>query len=114
MKKELQKVVKSAKNLVGIDDEKNLDVALINGSFAPAEAADILLSFINDKIKFHTVRQLQSQNDLNNTQQKSEERLRELREAKRKITDLVLQARNEGRVLDISSTIQITLKKQNH
>lgn len=80
---------------------------LIEGLFPPAEAADVLLSLLNDKIKFHTVQLLNlkdmGQSDFLN----SEERIKQLREAKNKITDIILDARNEGKALKIHSTIEI-------
>jgi len=84
------------------------DVLLVKGDFLPAEAADVLLSLLNDKIKFHTVRLLNRRHDdtiedpLN-----SQRRIVELKEAKNTITDLVVSARNKGQRLRIFSTIGI-------
>lgn len=81
---------------------------LIEGLFPPAEAADILLSLLNNKIKFHTV-QLLNLKDMNQSDfLNSEERIKQLREAKNKITNIILDARNEGKALKIHSTIEIT------
>lgn len=112
MKKELDKIVKSAKDFINYRSEKNLGVNLIKGTYAPADAADILLSFINDKIKFHTVKKLHLRNDSPHNHESSDLRIEELRDAKRQITNLVLEARSSGMVLEIDSTIEITLKPQ--
>lgn len=83
---------------------------LIEGHFSPAQAADILLSLLNDKIKFHTVRllnlnQMDSMDSLH-----SENRIQELKEAKNKITETILKAQSEGKQLKIHSAIEVSIK----
>lgn len=111
VKKGLGKLVKSTKDFAGLGGKKNTDIQLISGSYAPAEAADILLSFVNDKIKFHTVKKLNGPEHQLFDETHSDLRIEELREAKRTITNLVLEARNKGMLLEIDSTIQIALKE---
>jgi hypothetical protein len=90
------------------------NITFIKGLFSPAEAADVLLSLINDKIKFHTVKSLnlrQEEPDLNMT---SEERIGKLREAKKAVEHLVLKAHKEGMELNIESMIEIELVKRSN
>ena len=90
------------------------NITFIKGLFSPAEAADVLLSLINDKIKFHTVKSLnlrQEEPDLNMT---SEERIGKLREAKKAVEQLVLKAHKEGMELNIESMIEIELVKRSN
>ena len=89
--------------------EDNIVISLIKGAFSPADAADILLSFINDKTKFHTVKKLNANNE-NSTQFKaSEMRIAELKRAKNTITDLILKARDQNMALEINSNITINM-----
>ncbi|MDC6365444.1 MULTISPECIES: hypothetical protein [Flavobacteriaceae] len=81
---------------------------LIEGVFSPSEAADVLLSLLNDKIKFHSV-QLLHLNDSNHIDiSNSKNRIQELKSAKEKITNIILNARDQGSNLKIHSTIEIT------
>jgi len=112
MKYKLEKVLQSLKGESKPASKAINRVQLIKGSFFPAEAADILLSFINDKIKFHTVKKLNtgSEKDLDVLQ--SGTRIKELREAKERITHLVLEAHKKGQSLEIESSIEISLKNR--
>ncbi len=111
MKKELTKAINKAKDVVGLDKKPNLEIQLIKGRFEPAEAADILLSFINDKIKFHTVRELNYLNEADRPESESTNRIQELKAAKKDITDLIINALKEDSHLEIESNITLTLRK---
>lgn len=86
------------------------NITLVKGTFAPSEAADVLLTLINDKIKFHSIQILNlregSEDDIAN----SEERIKALRTAKAEITKMVVEARNKDLVLEINSSINIQMK----
>ncbi|WP_422857887.1 hypothetical protein ACOKFD_10490 [Flagellimonas sp. S174] len=90
--------------------DASYQVRLVEGIFEPAESADVLLSLLNYKIKFHSVQLLNLQEHDGKDLEQSEKRIEELKLAKKKVTDLVLDARNNGLVLDIRSTITITPK----
>ncbi|MGB5203589.1 hypothetical protein [Eudoraea sp.] len=85
------------------------NIAFIKGLFSPAEAADVLLSLINDKIKFHTVKSLNLRHEGPDADLTSEDRIKELKEAKKIIEQLVLSAHKNGYELEINSTIDIKL-----
>lgn len=85
------------------------NIAFIKGLFSPAEAADVLLSLINDKIKFHTVKSLNLRHEGPDADLTSEDRIKELKEAKKIIEQLVLSAHKNGCELEINSTIDIKL-----
>ncbi|MCX2718246.1 hypothetical protein [Lentiprolixibacter aurantiacus] len=86
------------------------NITLVKGTFAPSEAADVLLTLINDKIKFHSIQILNlregSEDDIAN----SEERIKALRTAKAEITKMVVEARNKDLVLEINSSINIQMR----
>lgn len=81
----------------------------IDGRFSPAEAADILFSIINDKIKFHTVKSLNLSHGEQGINRNSEERIRRLKDAKKIIEQAVLKAHRDGLELEVNSTIEIKL-----
>ncbi|KPM32827.1 Hypothetical protein I595_1254 [Croceitalea dokdonensis DOKDO 023] len=83
-------------------------IQLVEGVFSPAEAADVLLTLINDKIKFHTIHALKLKGEQDSDVDHSEQRISELREAKKRVHDLVINARNKGLKLNINSVISIS------
>ncbi len=88
------------------------NIRLVEGVFTPSEAADVLLSLVNDKIKFHTVQLLNLRDGYQEDTTHSEQRIDQLKLAKNRIKDLVIKARNEGYDIQIDGTIQITLNRQ--
>lgn len=85
------------------------NLTFIDGRFSPAEAADILFSIINDKIKFHTVKSLNLSHGEQGSNRNSEERIRRLKDVKKNIEQAVLKAHREGFELEVNSTIKIKL-----
>ena len=59
------------------------NIAFIKGQYSPAEAADVLLSLLNDKIKFHSVRALNLRHEQVNSDRTSEGKIRKLKEDKK-------------------------------
>ncbi|PRX56564.1 hypothetical protein [Flagellimonas meridianipacifica] len=90
--------------------DASYQVRLVEGIFEPAESADVLLSLLNYKIKFHTVQLLNLQENDGKNLEQSKKRIEELKLAKKRVTDIVLDARNKGEVLEIQSTITIIPK----
>lgn len=84
-------------------------INFIEGCFTPAEAADVLLSLLNDKIKFHTVKSLHLRDDESDSDCGSTERIEKLKEAKKLVEELVIKAHKNGLQLEIDSTIKIKL-----
>lgn len=80
---------------------------LIEGSFNPIEAADVLLSLVAYKIKFHNLQLLNLDGKNDASKEQSEKRITELKEAKSRITQIIMDARNSGTTLEISSNITI-------
>lgn len=84
-------------------------IKFIDGCFTAAEAADVLLSLLNDKIKFHTVKSLHLREGKSDSDCGSLERIRKLKEAKKRVEELVVKAHKMGHQLEIDSTITIKL-----
>ena len=90
-------------------------VRLVEGTFEPSESAEVLLSLLNYKNKFHSVQLMNLPEHDSKNLEKSRKRIEELKIAKKEVTDLVVDARNKGLVLDIQSTITILPKiNENH
>ena len=85
------------------------EIVFIKGCFNPAEAADVLLSLLNDKIKFHTVKSLKLSQDTSHSEEQTAERIGELKQAKKVAEQMVLKAYQKGLDLEINSTISIRL-----
>ena len=86
-----------------------LHIKLISGTFEPATAADVLLSLLNEKIKYHTVKSL----NLNNSETDhsySKERIKDLRAAKNSVIEAVLEANKKGIHLDIEGSIALKMR----
>lgn len=86
---------------------------LIDGEYCPDEAREILLSMINSKIQFHVNRDFSSVIRMGKPEFTSRERLKELREAKKKVISLIAEAEKENKVLQIKSSIEVSLTSEN-
>lgn len=84
-------------------------IQLIEGTFNSIEAADVLLSLVTYKIKFHNLQLLGLDENNGVSKEQSEKRIAELKEAKNRITQLIMEARNSGTLLEINSNINIKL-----
>ena len=82
-------------------------IQLIEGNFNAVEAADVLLSLVTYKIKFHNLQLLNNEEKNGISQEQSEKHIAELKEAKNRITQIIMDARNSGASIDINSTIDI-------
>ncbi|MFK7811188.1 MAG: hypothetical protein AB8B59_01765 [Maribacter sp.] len=92
-------------------DENTHSVQLVEGTFLPVDAADILFSLISAKIKFHQLQMLSLQEPINDYKGHSEHPIEALKHSKTDIKDLILKARDEGYKLKIDSKINIELIK---
>ncbi|RDY59523.1 hypothetical protein [Flagellimonas nanhaiensis] len=92
----------------GNDQKKNDSYLLIDGSFSPSEAADVLLSLLNYKIKFHSVQQLNLEHTEPTDLTYSKTRIQQLKLAKKEITEIILNANRNGHRLEIHSSIKIS------
>ncbi|NHF58700.1 hypothetical protein FK220_005075 [Flavobacteriaceae bacterium TP-CH-4] len=84
---------------------------LVEGTFSPADAADVLFSLIGDKIKFHQLQMLGVQNLAGKDLVLSQKRIQSLTESKNLSKQLIIKARDEGVHLQINGEISIALVK---
>ncbi|WP_299223622.1 hypothetical protein [uncultured Aquimarina sp.] len=94
-------------------DPINNSIKLVEGTYSPINSADVLLSLIADKIKFHNL-QILSSKDKNHPQvMHAEMRIAELKASRDFVTKLILQARDQGLHMKIDGIINIEMFKQN-
>ncbi len=86
-------------------------IQLIEGTFNAVEAADVLLSLVTYKIKFHNLQLLNSEEKNGISREQSEKRIAELKAAKNRITQIIMDARNSGASIEINSNIDIKVVK---
>jgi hypothetical protein len=84
---------------------------LIEGIFEPSEAADVLFTILDDKIRFHNIQILSIQERFNGDTRNSQRRLNDLKESKKKIANLIIDARAKGFEIEINSNIEMIFKK---
>lgn len=85
---------------------------LIDGTFTAKDAEDILLNFISDKIKFHSIQLLTAIENNGNTIPDSERRIEELKNTRELILRLVEGAKSNNSKLKINCSIDIALQRE--
>ncbi len=81
---------------------------LIQGNYTPSEAADVLLSLLNDKIKFHSLKMMNLKGEDIDVSA-SEKRLEELKSFKRKVEKMVMAAHHNYMNVKINGKIELEL-----
>lgn len=82
-------------------------IKLIDGSFSSKEAKEILVNLINNKINFHSRRNLAVEESTGKTDQVSQKRIKELTKAREDIIDFLSNKETSGKGISIHSIIQI-------
>ncbi len=87
-------------------------VKLIEGTFTPSEAADILISMISKKINFHKLQRLSAlEQYCDDNTVHLDDRIEQLKRAEEETKALIINARNEGYQLKINGSVEIELIK---
>lgn len=81
---------------------------LIDNKFTPQEAKEILLTLLNDKIRFHSNKNFSSEIRTGISQDHSRQRIKELEDAKKEIIALINKAEEMNILLDVESSIHIS------
>ncbi len=85
-------------------------IKLLEGTFNPSEATDILNTFIDKKINFHKLQRLSViEQNCDDETPHLYSRIDELMNAKESIKEIIMEAKKEGWDLRIESDIHITL-----
>lgn len=85
-------------------------IRLIEGTFNAHDAAEILLNVLSDKINFHQVQLLSSQDKTTEEMEYSQKRYDNLRAAREEVTQMVRNAKANNQTLEIFSNIDIRIK----
>ncbi len=87
------------------------NIKLVEGIYSPINSADVLLSLIADKIKFHNLQILSSKNEDDPNVIHAKKRIAELKESRKLITNLIIHARDQNFHMKIDGTVNIELFK---
>lgn len=87
-------------------------IKFIDGVFKRAEAAEVLLSLINDKIKFHTVPSLNLKSVYDENTIVSEHRILQLKNTKEIVKSIVVKAHKKDYKITIAGNVIIKLTKR--
>ena len=85
------------------------DYCLIDGEFSADEARRVLMTLINDKIKFHQMNELSHEERYGEENPASSRRIEELSQTRDALTQLIDAAETQGLRLKINSRIDIEL-----
>ncbi|GAA4272471.1 hypothetical protein U6A24_10010 [Aquimarina gracilis] len=92
--------------------KKEQNVKLIEGTFTPSEAADILISMISKKINFHKLQRLSAlEQYCDDNTLHLDDRIEQLKKAEEDVKSLIVLARNQGNKFKIKGTVEIELIK---
>lgn len=88
---------------------------LIDSNYTASEAREILLAIINSKIQFHQIKTFSHDIRFGRRDEHSENRIKELEETRRAITQFLQEHQHGDITFDVASTltIKVTSKKPN-
>jgi len=81
---------------------------LINGTFTPSEAAQVLLSLVKSKIDYHSLQKLSNEERFGKDSSHSEKRLQDLQKLKTALKELFNSAAEAKETLKIDGWIEIS------
>jgi hypothetical protein len=82
---------------------------LIDGTFSPADATQVLLSLVKSKIDFHTMEKLSNEERFGRDAAHSEQRLMKLRELHEALKTVCKSAADNGERVQVNGWLEITL-----
>jgi hypothetical protein len=92
--------------------EQRKDFDLINTTFDPVDARDLLVSMLDSKINYHVIKNLSNQERYGMKDEHSLRRINELKQSWMEISQLLDDAQKAGIDVFISSSIKIETKPQ--
>ena len=87
-------------------------IQLVDGTFSPSEASDVILALLDEKINFHKLQRISwcEGSDKADTEY-PDGRIKELQEEKRIAKEFIASVRSEGKRLRIDGILNITLEE---
>jgi hypothetical protein len=90
--------------------QNKFEFQLIEGLFLPEEAGKVVLTLINDKIKYHALENFSDKIRFDSDNNHSKERIKDLNQASDSLKELIEFAKQNNRQLRINSRIEIVLE----
>ncbi|RRO19185.1 hypothetical protein [Flavobacteriaceae bacterium 14752] len=85
-------------------------VKLVDGTFTPVQASDVVSSLIDKKINFHKVENLQNwERDHSSDPQPIIDRINELEKAKSEAKAFIKEMKNSGKSIKIEGELKISI-----
>lgn len=91
--------------------DKKQVLTLIKGEFTPNEITEILLSLINEKIRFHDLQILGIKEGRAGNIEPHSKRIAELMNTKRTIQQFVTEAKENNDTIVVNSTVELAIKE---
>lgn len=85
------------------------NIVLINGEFTPAEAKEVLLAILNNKINFHRMKNFSAEERFGKADPLSSKRLLELEQSREMVKDYLSAAEAAGNMVVMESKVQLSL-----
>lgn len=86
----------------------NEEFQLIDGTYAPEDAHEMLMTLLSDKIKFHSLHIHSTKERFNGDTQHSEKRMVALKKIKDQVSVAIEQAKAQNMQLTISGIVNIS------
>lgn len=87
-------------------------IQLVDGTFTPSEASDVILALLDEKINFHKLQRLSwCEGSATADTEYPDGRIQELEKEKQIIKEFIASVRHEGKKLKISGVLNITLEE---
>ena len=84
-------------------------ISLIKGEFKATDAAEIVLTLLHNKNKFHQSQIFSFEERGTGDIEYSKQRVKELQQAKNDLTDILVEARQENKRVTVTSDINIEI-----
>mgnify|MGYP001031066931 FL=1 len=92
-------------------DKKEQEVRLVDGTFTPIQAADIVSSLIEQKINFHKVENLQHwEKNHKNDAKPFIQRVKDLEEAEKEAKSFILDEERKDKKIKIKGNLTISIE----
>lgn len=82
---------------------------LLDSSYSPIEAREVILTLIGDKIRFLNMQCLRIREMYSGDTSHLEERIAELKESKKELEKLLNEAAEKGQIIELQSEISVKL-----
>lgn len=87
-------------------------IQLVDGSFTPSEASDVIIALLNEKINFHKLQRISwCEGSADADTKYPDDRIKELENEKRITKEFISSVRSQGKRLRINGILEISLEE---